>query len=137
MPIDYSGYWKMMINENFEEYLKALDINIALRKIAVLLKADKDITHKGDHMIIKTISSLRNYIMEFDIGKEFPEDLSGIDDRKCMTTVSWDGDRLVCVQNGEKQRRGWTHWIEGDELHLVGNLMIFVDCIFKMIITRL
>ncbi|XP_032886984.1 retinol-binding protein 1 isoform X2 [Amblyraja radiata] len=84
MPIDFSGYWKMMINENFEEYLKALDVNIALRKIAVLLKADKDITHKGNHMIIKTISSLRNYIMEFDIGKEFPEDLSGIDDRKCM-----------------------------------------------------
>ncbi|GCB73468.1 hypothetical protein scyTo_0002558, partial [Scyliorhinus torazame] len=118
MSTDFSGYWKMKSNDNFEEYLKALDVNIALRKIAVLLKPDKDIVQKGDHVVIKTISSLRNYLMEFDIGKEFPEDLSGIDDRQCMTTVNWDGDKLVCVQRGEKRGRGWTHWIEGDELHL-------------------
>ncbi|XP_048450693.1 retinol-binding protein 1, partial [Rhincodon typus] len=95
-----------------------IDVNIALRKIAVLLKPDKDIAQTGDHMIIKTISSFRNYLMEFDIGKEFPEDLTGIDDRQCMTTVNWDGDKLVCVQVGEKQGRGWTQWVEGDELHL-------------------
>uniref|UniRef100_A0A8C0B3L9 Uncharacterized protein n=1 Tax=Buteo japonicus TaxID=224669 RepID=A0A8C0B3L9_9AVES len=34
------------------------------------------------------------------------------------TTVSWDGDKLLCVQNGEKEGRGWTQWIEGDEMHL-------------------
>lgn len=38
-----------------------------------------------------------------------------------QTTVSWDGDKLECVQKGEKQGRGWTQWIEGDELHLVGS----------------
>ncbi|XP_068262284.1 retinol-binding protein 1 isoform X4 [Nyctibius grandis] len=69
-------------------------------------------------MIIKTLSAFRNYIMEFDVGKEFEEDLAGVDDRKCMTTVSWDGDKLLCVQNGEKEGRGWTQWIEGDEMHL-------------------
>ena len=37
-----------------------------------------------------------------------------------QTTVSWDGDKLECVQKGEKEGRGWTQWIEGDELHLVG-----------------
>lgn len=37
-----------------------------------------------------------------------------------QTTVSWDGDKLQCVQKGEKEGRGWTQWIEGDELHLVG-----------------
>lgn len=36
-----------------------------------------------------------------------------------QTTVSWDGDSLVCVQKGEKEGRGWTHWLEGDKLHLV------------------
>ncbi|XP_007886244.1 retinol-binding protein 1 [Callorhinchus milii] len=118
MPVNYSGYWRMQSNENFEEYLKALDVNVALRKIAVLLKPDKDISQTGDRVVIKTISSLRNYIMEFDIGKEFQEDLKGIDDRLCKTTVTWDGDKLVCVQKGEKEGRGWTHWIDGDELHL-------------------
>lgn len=36
-----------------------------------------------------------------------------------QTTVDWDGDKLVCVQRGEKQGRGWTHWLEGNLLHLV------------------
>ncbi|KAK2538588.1 Nmnat3 [Columba livia] len=118
MPADFNGYWKMVSNDNFEEYLKALDVNVAVRKIANLLKPDKEILQNGDHMIIKTLSTFRNYIMEFDVGKEFEEDLAGVDDRKCMTTVSWDGDKLLCVQNGEKEGRGWTQWIEGDEMHL-------------------
>ncbi|XP_028821728.1 retinol-binding protein 1-like [Denticeps clupeoides] len=118
MPADYNGVWKMILNENFEEYLKALDVNVAVRKIATLLKPDKDIAHNGNHFIIKTISAFRSYNMEFEVGKEFEEDLAGVDDRKCMTTISWDDDKLVCVQRGEKQNRGWTHWIDGDELHL-------------------
>lgn len=60
------------------------DVNVAIRKIATLLKPDKDIVHDGDHIIIKTLSTFKNYNMDFHIGKEFEEDLSGVDDRKCM-----------------------------------------------------
>ncbi|XP_054840202.1 retinol-binding protein 1 isoform X2 [Eublepharis macularius] len=94
------------------------DVNVAVRKIANLLKPDKEIIQDGDHMIIKTLSTFKNYIMDFDVGKEFEEDLTGVDDRKCMTCVTWDGDKLLCVQKGEKEDRGWTQWIEGDEMHL-------------------
>ncbi|XP_065123388.1 retinol-binding protein 1.1 [Paramisgurnus dabryanus] len=118
MPADYNGYWKMISNENFEEYLKALDVNVAIRKIAILLKPDKDVTQNDDYFKIKTISIFRNYDMEFVVGQEFEEDLGPVDGRKCMTTISWDGDKLVCVQKGEVEGRGWTHWINGDELHL-------------------
>ncbi|XP_019744446.1 retinol-binding protein 1 [Hippocampus comes] len=118
MPVDLNGYWKMISNDNFEEYLKALDVNVAIRKIATLLKPDKDIVHEGDHIIIKTLSTFKNYNMDFYVGKEFEEDLSGVDDRKCMTTITWEGDKLVCVQKGEIEGRGWTHWVDGDELHL-------------------
>lgn len=41
-----------------------------------------------------------------------------------QTVVNWENDKLVCVQKGEKKNRGWTHWIQGDELHLVH------DCTF-------
>ncbi|XP_026231089.1 retinol-binding protein 1-like isoform X1 [Anabas testudineus] len=118
MPVDLNGYWKMISNEHFEDYMKALEINVAIRKIAKLLKPDKEIAQNGDHMIIKTLSSFRNYNMEFDVGKEFEEDLSAVDDRKCITTINWEGDKLVCVQKGEIEGRGWTHWLEGEELHL-------------------
>lgn len=60
------------------------DVNVAIRKIANLLKPDKDITHDGDHIVIKTLSTFKNYNMDFYVGKEFEEDLSGVDDRKCM-----------------------------------------------------
>ncbi|XP_039999672.1 uncharacterized protein nmnat3 [Xiphias gladius] len=118
MPADLNGYWKMISSDNFEEYLKALDVNVAIRKIATLLKPDKDIVHDGDHIIIKTLSTFKNYNMDFYVGKEFEEDLSGVDDRKCMTTITWEGDKLVCVQKGEIEGRGWSHWVDGDELHL-------------------
>ncbi|CAI5641555.1 unnamed protein product [Oreochromis niloticus] len=123
MVPNLTGYWKMISNDNFEEYLKALDVNIAIRKIATLLKPDKDIVHEGDHIIIKTLSTFKNYNMDFYVSQEFEEDLSGVDDRKCMTTITWEGDRLVCVQKGEIEGRGWTHWVEGDELHLHCALM--------------
>ncbi|XP_015676783.1 retinol-binding protein 1 [Protobothrops mucrosquamatus] len=118
MPADFNGYWKMLSNENFEEYLKALDVNIAVRKIASRLKPDKEIIQVGNHMIIKTLSSFKNFIMDFEIGTEFEEDLTGVDGRKCMTRVTWDGDKLLCVQKGEKEDRGWSQWIEGNEMHL-------------------
>lgn len=58
-----------------------------MRKIANLLKPDKEIVQEGDHMIIRTLSTFRNYIMDFQVGKEFEEDLTGIDDRKCMVRM--------------------------------------------------
>jgi len=33
--------------------------------------------------------------------------------------VTWEGNKLVCIQKGEKKNRGWRHWIEDDKLHLV------------------
>ncbi|XP_008824899.2 retinol-binding protein 1 isoform X3 [Nannospalax galili] len=96
MPVDFTGYWKMLSNENFEEYLRALDVNVALRKIANLLKPDKEIVQEGDHMIIRTLSTFRNYIMDFQIGKEFEEDLTGIDDRKCMYQRALQGMSVTC-----------------------------------------
>lgn len=62
-------------------------MNVAIRKIATLLKPDKDIVHDGDHIIIKTLSTFKNYNMDFYVGKEFEEDLSGVDDRKCMVSI--------------------------------------------------
>uniref|UniRef100_A0A8C6XWA7 Retinol binding protein 5 n=1 Tax=Naja naja TaxID=35670 RepID=A0A8C6XWA7_NAJNA len=119
MPPNLSGYYRFVSQDNMENYLRALDINVALRKLVCLLKPDKEIIHTDDHMTIRTLTSLRNYVMDFDLGVEFEEDLGPVDGRKCQTTVYWDGDQLVCEQKGEKQNRGWRHWLEGDQLHLV------------------
>lgn len=40
------------------------DINLALRKIALLLKPDKEIDQQGNHTsAVKTLSTFRNYIL--------------------------------------------------------------------------
>lgn len=124
------------------------DIDFATRKIACHLHQTKVIVQNGDKFETKTLSTFRNYEVDFTIGVEFEEQTKALDNRKvmvresregsgpggrrtlvkqcvcvcvcrCQTLVTWDGDKLVCVQKGEKANRGWKQWIEGDLLHLV------------------
>ncbi|EDL14862.1 retinoid-binding protein 7 [Mus musculus] len=118
MPADLSGTWNLLSSDNFEGYMLALGIDFATRKIAKLLKPQKVIEQNGDSFTIQTCSSLRNYLVKFKVGEEFEEDNKGLDNRKCTSLVTWENDKLTCVQRGEKKNRGWSHWIEGDQLHL-------------------
>uniref|UniRef100_A0A8C2CZ15 Retinol binding protein 1a, cellular n=1 Tax=Cyprinus carpio TaxID=7962 RepID=A0A8C2CZ15_CYPCA len=102
---NYTGIYNMVSQENFEEYLAALDVNYALRKVVCILKPSKHIEHdvNSGKMTIKTVTTFRfSWLTHFQT-KE----------------LNWDGDKLVCVQRGEKEGRGWTHWLEGNLLHLV------------------
>ncbi|XP_029415700.1 retinol-binding protein 5 isoform X2 [Nannospalax galili] len=119
MPPNLTGYYRFVSQKNLEDYMQALNINVALRKIVQLLRPDKEIDHQGNHMVVKTLSPFRNYTMEFEVGVEFEEDLRIVDGRKCQTIVTWEEEHLVCVQKGEVPNRGWRHWLEGDKLHLV------------------
>ncbi|KAL0973384.1 hypothetical protein UPYG_G00202760 [Umbra pygmaea] len=118
MPADYNGRWEMVSNENFEDVMKAIDIDFATRKIAAHLTQTKVIAQKGDKFETMTLSTFRNYEVNFTVGVEFEELTKGLDNRKLQTLVNWDGDKLVCVQKGEKANRGWKQWIEGELLYL-------------------
>jgi hypothetical protein len=52
------------------------------------------------------LSIFRRYILGFQVGKKFEENLMGVDDHKYITTVSWDGDKLKGRKNGEKVGHG-------------------------------
>uniref|UniRef100_A0A7N9D7E7 Retinol binding protein 2 n=1 Tax=Macaca fascicularis TaxID=9541 RepID=A0A7N9D7E7_MACFA len=119
MTRDQNGTWEMESNENFEGYMKALDIDFATRKIAVHLTQTKVIDQDGDNFKTKTTSTFRNYDVDFTVGVEFDEYTKGLDNRHVKSLVTWEGDVLVCVQKGEKENRGWKQWIEGDKLYLV------------------
>uniref|UniRef100_A0A670JM73 Retinol binding protein 2 n=1 Tax=Podarcis muralis TaxID=64176 RepID=A0A670JM73_PODMU len=93
-------------------------IGLATRKIANHLTQTKEIIQEGNHFKTKTLSTFRNYEVNYTVGEEFEEHTKGLDDRVVKTLVTWDGDKLICVQKGEKNNRGWKHWIEGDNLHL-------------------
>ncbi|OCT78850.1 retinol-binding protein 2 [Xenopus laevis] len=118
MPADYNGTWVMEKNENFDGYMKALDIDFATRKIAAHLTQTKEFVQDGNNFKTKTLSTFRNYELNFTVGVEFEEHTKGLDNRVVKTLVTWEGDNLVCVQKGEKNNRGWKHWFEGDKLYL-------------------
>ncbi|XP_038830179.1 retinol-binding protein 2-like [Salvelinus fontinalis] len=118
MPADFNGQWVMVTNENFEDIMNAIDIDFATRKIARHLTQTKVIVQNGDKFETKTLSTFRNYEVNFTVGEEFEEVTKGLDNRTIQTLVTWDGDKLVAVQKGEKANRGWMQWIEGDLLHL-------------------
>ncbi|KAJ7990576.1 hypothetical protein DPEC_G00301820 [Dallia pectoralis] len=118
MPADYNGRWEMVSNDKFEDVMKAIDIDFATRKVAAHLTQTKVIVQNGDKFETKTLSTFRNYEVNFTVGEEFEEVTKGLDNRKLQTLVTWDGDKLVCVQKGEKANRGWKQWIEGDLLYL-------------------
>ncbi|XP_036410013.1 retinol-binding protein 2-like [Megalops cyprinoides] len=118
MPADYNGTWEMESNENFEDYMKALNIDFATRKIAAHLSQTKVFVQNGDKFETKTLSTFRNYELSFTVGEEFEEHTKGLDNRVVKTLVIWEGDKLVCTQKGEKANRGWKQWIEGDKLYL-------------------
>ncbi|XP_043978822.1 retinoid-binding protein 7a [Gambusia affinis] len=118
MPASLRGTWDMISNVNFDGYMSALGISIYLRKIALRLKLRKVIEQQGDQYIIKTLSTFRNYAISFKIGQEFEEFTKGLDNGHIKSTVTWQGNKLMCEQIGEKKNRGWAHWVEGDKLHL-------------------
>ncbi|XP_035014469.2 nicotinamide/nicotinic acid mononucleotide adenylyltransferase 1 [Hippoglossus stenolepis] len=118
MPTSLCGTWDTISNVNFEGYMIALGISPCLRKIALKLKLRKVIEQQGDQFIIKTLSPLKSYTLSFRVGQELEEFTQGLDNRHIKSLVTWEGNKLVCEQSGEKKNRGWTHWIEDNKLHL-------------------
>ncbi|KAM9298789.1 retinoid-binding protein 7 [Gastrophryne carolinensis] len=117
-PPNFTGTWNMVSNENFDRYMASLGIDLITRNLAKFIKPQKVIEQDGEAFVIRTLSSLRNYRVQFTLGQEFDEDTKGLDNRKCKSLVTLDNGRLVCVQKGEKKNRGWVHWLDGDDLHL-------------------
>ncbi|KAK3547101.1 hypothetical protein QTP86_011770 [Hemibagrus guttatus] len=118
MPASLCGTWEILNSTNLEGYMIALGIGLSTRKIALKLKQHKVIEQVSDKYVIKTLSTFRNYVFSFRVDEEFDECTKGLDNRNCKSLVTWKGNRMVCIQKGEKKNRGWAHWIEDDKLHL-------------------
>lgn len=57
------------------------DIDFATRKVAKHLKQTKEIIQDGDSFKTKTLSTLRNYELNYTVGVEFEEHTKGLDNR--------------------------------------------------------
>ncbi|XP_061231214.1 cellular retinoic acid-binding protein 2 [Neopsephotus bourkii] len=117
MP-NFSGTWRMKSSENFEELLKALGVNVMLRKIAVAAasKPAVEIRQEGESFYIKTWTTVRTTEISFSIGQEFEEQT--VDGRPCKSLAKWASEnKVVCEQRllrGEGPRTGWSRELTND-----------------------
>ncbi|NXB82230.1 RABP2 protein, partial [Donacobius atricapilla] len=96
MP-NFSGNWKMKSSENFEELLKALGVNMMLRKIAVAAAAKPavEIRQDGESFYIRTSTPVRTTEIRFRVGEEFEEQT--VDGRPCKVCTGAGTGVCVCV----------------------------------------
>ncbi|XP_066268939.1 cellular retinoic acid-binding protein 2-like [Branchiostoma lanceolatum] len=90
MAVNFTGNWKHVESENFEEYLSAMGVNFAMRKIAAKTSPVNEIEQDGDSFKIKTISAKTKEV-SFKIGEEFEDEMPM---GKVKVKATWDGGKL-------------------------------------------
>ncbi|KAI8497383.1 DNA-binding proteins Bright/BRCAA1/rbp1 [Branchiostoma belcheri] len=86
----FTGNWKHVKSENFEDYLKALGVGFAMRKIAGNTSPRIEIQQDGDNFKIKTIGPKTREV-SFKVGENFEDEMPM---GKVKVTPTWDGDKL-------------------------------------------
>ncbi|XP_036033636.1 myelin P2 protein isoform X5 [Onychomys torridus] len=124
MSNKFLGTWKLVSSEHFDDYMKALGVGLANRKLGNLAKPNVIISKKGDYMTIRTESAFKNTEVSFKLGQEFEETTA--DNRKTKSIVTLERGSLRHVQK----------W-DGKETTIKRKLLdgkMVVECIMKGVV---
>ncbi|XP_077350084.1 myelin P2 protein-like [Lithobates pipiens] len=121
MAEDLLGCWKLISSENFDEFMKALGVDMTTRMLASRLKPDVIISKNGDCWCIKTVSSFNTTELCFKLNEEFDEDTA--DKRKCKTIFTLKDGKLI-------QNQKW-NGKESNITREVQNGQMLTDCIYE------
>ncbi|CAG6014637.1 fatty acid-binding protein 10-A, liver basic [Menidia menidia] len=92
--MDFSGTWQVYSQENYEEFLKAMELPEDIIKMAKDIKPITEIKQTGNSFVITTKTPGKTVTNSFTIGKE--ADITTMDGRKLKCTVNLEGGKLVC-----------------------------------------
>jgi len=98
--VRFTGSYIQTSKDNYEEFLKALNIGFILRKAALSSTPVMTISEDGGNWTMITKTSLKSIELHFKLGEEFDEEAT--DGRKCKTTVTMEGDQLITHQKAVK-----------------------------------
>ncbi|KAK0062735.1 fatty acid-binding protein [Biomphalaria pfeifferi] len=90
------GHWKSERSENFDEYMKANDVNFVLRKVGNTITSYEEISKDGDTWTVHITSTFRSSKLVFKLGEPFTE--LTLDGRNVKSTFSIEGEKLACRQ---------------------------------------
>merc|ERR1711868_86340 len=83
------GNWKLIKNENFDEYMEKLGVSWALRKAGAMANSTTKIEDVNGDVRIASTSTVKSSNNIFKIGAEVDE--KTMDGRQVKTTYKWDG----------------------------------------------
>ncbi|XP_073318958.1 fatty acid-binding protein, heart [Pagrus major] len=112
----FVGTWNLKTSEKFDDYMKELGVNFAVRKMGALTKPTTLISVEGDTVTVKTQSSLKNTEISFKLGEEFDETTA--DDRKVKSLVTVDDGKLVHIQKWDGKETSLVREVNGNALTL-------------------
>ncbi|KAL7984218.1 hypothetical protein Chor_002788 [Crotalus horridus] len=96
MVEQFLGTWKLILSENFDDYMKELGISFAQRQLGALAKPKIIITMDKDVITIRTETMFTVNEISFQLDKEFKE--RTIDNRLAKSFVTKDNDTLIHIQ---------------------------------------
>ena len=113
----FVGKYERVSAEKYDDFLKALDVNMLLRKAATVSTPVMEVAKEGDVWSIKTSTTLKSMELKFEIGKEFEETTA--DGREVTACVTLEGNKFVTVQKAKKAGEKSTKSVrefKGDEV---------------------
>ncbi|XP_020788128.1 fatty acid-binding protein, heart [Boleophthalmus pectinirostris] len=112
----FVGTWNLKSSENFDEYMKALGVGFATRKIGGMTKPTTIISLDGEQVTVKTQSSIKNTELSFKLGEEFDETTA--DDRKVKSVVNIEDGKMVHIQKWDEKETSLVREVNGNALTL-------------------
>ncbi|XP_026227957.1 fatty acid-binding protein 10-A, liver basic [Anabas testudineus] len=92
--MDYSGTWQVYSQENYEEFLRVMELPEDIIKVAKDIKPITEIKQNGNDFVVTSKTPGKSVTNSFTIGKE--ADITTMDGKKLRCVVNLQGNKLVC-----------------------------------------
>ncbi|KAL8181976.1 UNVERIFIED_CONTAM: Fatty acid-binding protein 5 [Gekko kuhli] len=89
----FLGKWCLVSSDGFDDYMKELGVNLALRKMGNMAKPNVIISMDGDRIKVKTESTFKSSESCFKLNEKFNEET--IDGRKTETIITLGDDNVL------------------------------------------
>ncbi|KAM4580872.1 fatty acid-binding protein 10-A, liver basic [Odontesthes bonariensis] len=90
----FNGTWQVYSQENYEEFLRAMELPEDIIKMAKDIKPVTEIKQTGNDFVITTKTPGKTVTNSFTIGKE--ADITTMDGKKLKCIINLEGGKLVC-----------------------------------------
>merc|ERR1712142_284668 len=112
----FKGKYERIHAENYEEFLKVLDVGLLLRKAATVSTPVMEITEADGTWNIKTSTTLKTMELKFKLDEQFDETTP--DGREVSAKVTFEDGKIVTVQkakkDGQKSTKSTRELIDGE-----------------------